>query len=94
MAKRLPFVNDANIYVFSSTISTLIKPKGIFRHLGFFEFLIAINNFAAHVVIWSSMEWSTYEEIMDYLFLRCYDHLIFLARTTIGRLKPFWVTTS
>jgi hypothetical protein len=68
--KRMPLVNDVKLEILLSMVPTIIKPKGVFKHPGLSEFLIAISKFAAHVVIWNSMKRSTVEIIVGYLF-RC-----------------------
>jgi hypothetical protein len=39
---RMFFVNDVKQGIHSSTISTIVRPKAIFMHLGLFEFLLQL----------------------------------------------------
>ncbi len=67
-AKRQQFTNDVRQHQFSSLIPTLVGPKGVYTRPGLHEFLSALSEFAANVVIWSSMRRSTVEHIVDFLF--------------------------
>jgi hypothetical protein len=53
---------------FLSTVPTIIGSKVVVTHLGLHDFLSAISNFAAHVIIWSSIKRSIVVEIVDYIF--------------------------
>jgi hypothetical protein len=64
----MPLVIDVNLRILSSTIATIVGPKGVLMHLGLFEFLTTTSKFAASVIICSSMKRSTVEEIVGYLF--------------------------
>ena len=63
---RQTFREDQHVY--SSRISTLVGPKGVYCRPCFREFLCFISNFAARVVVWSSMKRSIVELIASFLF--------------------------
>jgi hypothetical protein len=65
---RMPFKNSVQQRIHSSTVPTIVGPKAVFTRPGLHEFLTVISKFAARVIIWSSMERSTVEEIVHYLF--------------------------
>jgi hypothetical protein len=62
------FVNDVKQGIHSPTVPTIVGPKAVFTHPGLLEFLTAISEFTAHVLIWSSMKMSTMEKNVEYLF--------------------------
>jgi hypothetical protein len=62
------FVNDVKQGIHSPTVPTIVGPKAIFTCLGLHEFFTTISDFAARVLIWSSMKRSTMEKIVQYLF--------------------------
>ena len=53
------FCEDQHLY--SSEIPTLVGPKGVYCRPRVQEFLCFIGDFAAHIVIWSSMNRATVE---------------------------------
>jgi hypothetical protein len=63
--------------VFSSTISTIVKLKGVVTRLGLHDFFTAISNLIVHVVIWSLMKRSTIEELWIIFCTGCHNLLIF-----------------
>ncbi len=67
-ARRQRYSNDVAMNEFSSTVPTLIGPKGVYVRPRLREFLAAISDIAAHVIIWSSMKRSTVEAIAGFLF--------------------------
>ena len=62
--RGMSFVNDVKQGIHSPTVATIVEPKAIFTCLGLHEFLTTISEFAAHVLIWSSMKRSTVEKIV------------------------------
>ena len=54
--------------MYSSRVPTLIGPKGVYCRPCVREFLRLLSNFAAHIVIWSSMKRTTVEQVARYLF--------------------------
>ena len=60
------FYEDQNLY--SSRVPTLVGPKGVYSHPRVREFLRLLSNFAAHIVIWSSMKRTIVEWVAHYLF--------------------------
>jgi hypothetical protein len=62
------FMNDVKQGIHSPTIPTIIGPKAVFTRPGLHEFFTMISEFAACVLIWSSMKRSTMEKIVQYLF--------------------------
>jgi hypothetical protein len=66
-------------------VSIVIGTKGVFTSLNLFEFLTVIKNFAAHVVIWSSMKRSIVEEIVDYIFHRLPRPFDILGQTSFWK---------
>jgi hypothetical protein len=64
----MPVVHDVKLRIFSSTVPTIVNPKGVFTRPGLHDFLSAISKFAANVIIWSSMKRSTIVNIVDYIF--------------------------
>ena len=61
------FYEDQHLY--SSRVSTLVGSKGVYCRPRVREFLHLLSNFAAHIVIWSSMKRTTVERVARYLFL-------------------------
>lgn len=61
-------VNDVRENIFSSTVPTVIGPKGVFTRPGLREFLAEVSDVVDRVVIWSSMKRSTVELIASFLF--------------------------
>jgi hypothetical protein len=61
-------VNDVKQGIHSPTVPTIVRPKAVFTRPGLHEFLTTISDFAARVLIWSSMKRSTVEKIVQYLF--------------------------
>ena len=60
------FCEDQHLY--SLEIPTLVGPKGVYCRPRVREFLRFIGNFAARIVIWSSMNKATIERVARYLF--------------------------
>ncbi len=67
-ARRQRYTNDVSLHEFSSTVPTLIGPKGVYTRPRLREFLAAISDITSHVVIWSSMKRSTVEAVAAFLF--------------------------
>jgi hypothetical protein len=64
------FVNDVKQGIHSPTVPTIVGPKTVFTRPGLHEFFTTISEFAARVLIWSSMKRSTMEKIVQYFFRR------------------------
>ena len=60
------FYEDQHLY--SSRVPTLVGPKGVYCRPCVHKFLRLLSNFAAHIVIWSSMKRTTVERVARYLF--------------------------
>jgi hypothetical protein len=65
--RRMFFVNDIKQGIHSPTVPTIVELKAVFTSFGLHEFFITISEFAARVLIWSSMKRSTVEKIVQYL---------------------------
>ena len=63
---RRSFFEDQHLY--SLRVPTLVGPKGVYCCPRVREFLCLLSNFAAHIVIWSSMKRTTVERVACYLF--------------------------
>ena len=55
-------------HMYSSEIPTLVGSKGVYYHPRMREFLKCVSDFAARIVIWSSMKRTTVSSIANYLF--------------------------
>ena len=77
MARRMLLINDMKLKVFSSTIPTIVKLKGVIMRLSLHDFLTAISNLIVHVVIWSLMKRSTVEELWIIFCTGCHNLLVF-----------------
>jgi hypothetical protein len=62
------FVNDVKQGIHSPMVPTIVGLKAVFTCLGLHEFLTTISEFAARILIWSSMKRSTVEKIVQYLY--------------------------
>ena len=60
------FFKDQHLY--SSRVPTLVGPKGVYCRPRVRKFLRLFSNFAAHIVIWSSMKRTTVERVARYHF--------------------------
>ena len=60
------FCEDQHLY--SSEIPTLVGPKGVYCRPRVREFLCYIGDFAARIVIWTSMNKATVKQVALYLF--------------------------
>ena len=60
------FCEDQHLY--SSEISTLVGLKGVYCRPRVREFLHFIGDFAARIVIWSSMNRAIVKQVVRYLF--------------------------
>ena len=54
--------------MYSPRVPTLVGPKDVYCRPRVHEFLRLLSNFAAHIVIWSSMKRTTIERVARYLF--------------------------
>jgi hypothetical protein len=66
--RRMFFVNDVKQGIHSPTVPTIVGPKAVFSCPGLHDFLTTISEFAARVLIWSSMKRSIVEKIVQCLF--------------------------
>jgi hypothetical protein len=87
------FVNDVKQGIHSPTVPTIVGPKAVFTHPSLYEFLTTISEFAARVLIWSSMKRSTVEKLSNTSFMVCHYRLIFLDRTVVEGLRPHGAST-
>ena len=55
-------------HMYSSEIPTLVGPKGVYCRPLMLEFLKCVGDFAARIVVWSSMKRITISSIANYLF--------------------------
>jgi hypothetical protein len=70
VTRGMLFVNDVKQGIHSPTVPTIVGPKAVFTRPGLHEFFTTISEFAARVLIWSSMKRSTMEKIVQYFFRR------------------------
>jgi hypothetical protein len=61
-------VNDVKQGIHSPTVPTNVGPKAVFTRPSLHDFLTTISEFAARVLIWSSMKRSIVEKTVQYLF--------------------------
>jgi hypothetical protein len=54
--------------LFSSSVPTIVGPKGVYTRPGLSEFLAAVKEVTACIVVWSSMKRSTIEGVVKFLF--------------------------
>ena len=55
-------------HMYSSEIPTLVGPKGVYCRPRMWEFLKCVSDFAARIVVWSSMKRTTVSSVANYLF--------------------------
>jgi hypothetical protein len=81
------FVNDVKQGIHSPTVSTIIEAKAVFTRPGLHEFFTTISEFAARVLIWSSMKRSTKEKIVQYLFCGLQPPFDILGQDSCWRIE-------
>jgi hypothetical protein len=87
-ARRQGFTNNVSQHEFSSTTPTVVGPKGVFTRPGLHEFLSALPDFVANIVIWSPMRRSTVEQIVDFLFHELPRPYDVLAQESCTKIEP------
>jgi hypothetical protein len=84
------FVNDVKQGIHSPTVPTIVGPKAVFTRPGLHEFLTEISQFAARVLIWSSMKRSIVEKIVQYLFRGLPLPFDILGQDSCRRIVTSW----
>jgi hypothetical protein len=88
--RRMLFVNDVKQGIHSPTVPTIVGLKAVFMRPSLHEFFTTISEFAARVLIWSSMKRSTVEKIVQYLFRCLALPFDILGQDSCRRIETSW----
>ena len=77
--------NQSDLYVYSSTIPTIVGSKGVYTHPGVWKFLGNLSQFA-NIVIWSSMLDGTARQVCTWLFDGLPPLDLVLGQKSCGRI--------
>ena len=86
-AKKQPRQYDRNLNLFSSTVPTIVGPKGVYTHPGLAQFLAEITEVTVHIIIWNSMKRSIVENVVKYLFNGLPQPFEILGQENYGKIE-------
>ena len=87
---KMLFVYDVEHGIHSSTVPMVFGPKAIYTRLGLHKFLTEISKFATRIVIWSSIQRSTIQKIVEYLFHSLPLPFDILGHDSCRKIKTSW----
>jgi hypothetical protein len=79
--------NAPNMNFFSSSVPTIVGPKGVYTRPSLSEFLAIVKEVTARIVVWSSMKRSTIEGVVKFFFNGLPQPFETLGQESCGKIE-------